>query len=194
MNKKSNVTDSELIAQYLSGDNRSFEILLYRHKSPLFGYIYSLVNDKDLAEDFFQDTFIKAVTHIKSGSYVEQGYFFSWLCRLARNMIIDYFRRNKNIINISNDQTEVDITAGKAMEALSIQDIMVDTDIREELKYLLSLLPKEQRQILVLRFYYDMSFKDIADTLGISINTALGRARYAIMNIRKWAKQKSMLF
>ena len=190
MNKKSNVTDSELIAQYLSGDNRSFEILLYRHKSPLFGYIYSLVKDKDL----FKDTYIKAVTNIKSGSYVEQGYFFSWLCRLARNMIIDYFRRNKNIINISNDQTEVDITAGKAMEALSIQDIMVDTDIREELKYLLSLLPKEQRQILVLRFYYDMSFKDIADTLGISINTALGRARYAIMNIRKWAKQKSMLF
>ena len=80
MNKKSNVTDSELIAQYLSGDNRSFEILLYRHKSSLFGYIYSLVKDKDLAEDFFQDTFIKAVTHIKSGSYVEQGYFFSWLC------------------------------------------------------------------------------------------------------------------
>ena len=88
----------------------------------------------------------------------------------------------------------MDITAGKAMEALSIQDIMVDKDVREELKYLLSLLPKEQRQILVLRFYYDMSFKDIADTLGISINTALGRARYAIMNIRKWAKQKSMLF
>lgn len=193
MNKKSNLTDGKLISLYLSGDNSAFETLLYRHKNSVYGYIYSLVRDRSLADDFFQDTFIKVVTLIKQGSYIEQGYFYSWVCRLARNMVIDYFRRNKQTYNVSNDDYDIDLTAKRAMDVATSYDMMVDSDRREELRLLISLLPKEQQHIIVLRFYYDMSFKQIANTLGISINTALGRARYALINIRKRAKDKELL-
>ncbi len=193
MNKKSDLTDSKLISLYLSGDGGAFEKLLYRYKNSVYGYIYSLVKDRDLADDFFQDTFIKVVTLIKQGAYLEQGYFYSWVCRLARNMIIDHFRRNKQIFHISNDGKDIDFTAKDAMNTASSYDMMVDKDRREELRLLLSLLPKEQRQIVILRYYYDMSFKQIAEILNISINTALGRARYAMINIRKKAKERELL-
>lgn len=193
MNKKSDLTDSKLISLYLSGDGGAFEKLLYRYKNSVYGYIYSLVKDRDLADDFFQDTFIKVVTLIKQGAYLEQGYFYSWVCRLARNMIIDHFRRNKQIFYTSNDSGDIDFTAKVAMDAASSYDMMIDKDRREELRLLLSLLPKEQRQIVILRYYYDMSFKQIAEILNISINTALGRARYAMINIRKKAKERELL-
>ena len=180
----------------MSGNNAAFKELLYRHKDVLYRYILYLVKDSSLAEDFFQDTFIRAIVLIKEGEYSEQGYFRTWLCRIAHNMIIDYFRKNKQ-----NQLIAASSYAGIPFELLqnnisedNIQNSIIEQDQMRELKYLLTLLPAEQREVVFLRYYNDMSFKEIAEHLGISINTALGRMRYAILNIRKMAHQKSILF
>lgn len=188
--------DNKLIELYVSGNNAAFKELLYRHKDVLYRYILYLVKDSSLAEDFFQDTFIRAIVLIKEGEYSEQGYFRTWLCRIAHNMVIDYFRKNKQ-----NQLIAASSYAGIPFELLqnnisedNIQNSIIEQDQMRELKYLLTLLPAEQREVVFLRYYNDMSFKEIAEHLGISINTALGRMRYAILNIRKMAHQKSILF
>lgn len=192
----SKLPDSKLIDLYLSGDNNAFKELLYRHKDSLYGYIYYLLKDSDLADDFFQDTFIKAITLIKQSVYSEKGYFYTWLCKIAHNMIIDYFRKNK-INNISQtyyaEQPSSELFKHFIVEN-TIQDNIIEKDQLEELNYLISLLPQGQKEIINLRFYQNMSFKEIAETLNISINTALGRIRYAILNLRKLAQQKAMLY
>ncbi len=196
MNVLSKLPDGKLIDLYLSGDNNAFKELLYRHKDSLYAYIYYLLKDSDLADDFFQDTFIKAITLIKQGAYSEKGYFYTWLCKLSHNMIIDYFRKNK-----INNTTQTYFAEQPSSELFkyfivenTIQDTIIEKDQLEELNYLISLLPPDQKEIINFRFYQNMSFKEIAETLDISINTALGRIRYAILNLRKLAQQKAMLY
>lgn len=186
------LTDEELVAAYAGGDNKAFDNLLERHQQRLFSYIYQLVRDRDLADDLFQETFVKAITTIKQNRYNDQGKFSAWLMRIARNITIDYFRAEKNEIQISTDDTEYDILNRRELSEETIEDMMIDIQIEEDLRVLVDELPDVQREVLTMRFYRDLSFKEIADLTDVSINTALGRMRYAILNLRRMAKERQL--
>lgn len=186
------LTDEELVAAYAGGDNKAFDNLLERHQQRLFSYIYQLVRDRDLADDLFQETFVKAITTIKQNRYNDQGKFSAWLMRIARNITIDYFRAEKNEIQISTDDTEYDILNRRELSEETIEDMIIDIQIEEDLRVLVDELPDVQREVLTMRFYRDLSFKEIADITDVSINTALGRMRYAILNLRRMAKERQL--
>ena len=185
-------TDQELIGRYLAGNHSSLERLVRRHKNRVFAYILMIVKDKELAEDLFQDTFIKVINTIRSGAYKEEGKFIQWVMRIAHNLIIDYFRKAKRIPLVEN-RDDFDIFDKVKIPVESIEDRLVTEQIHKDVKKLIDYLPKEQREVLLMRHYNDMSFKDIAEVTNVSINTALGRMRYALINLRKLVTEKEII-
>lgn len=187
------MTDEELVALYAKGNNKAFEVLFSKYEETLFSYILYLVRNRDLADDIFQETFIKAITTIKRGKYTESGKFRSWISRIAHNLVIDYFRNEQKQSIVSNDEYEFDLFNNSKFSDDTIEMNMVKEQIHCDIKKLVDTLPEMQREVLNMRYYNDMSFKEIADKTGVSINTALGRMRYAILNMRKVADDNSMI-
>lgn len=187
------MTDEQLVRNYSSGNNSAFDILLSRHKQSLYNYIYFTVRNRELAEDIFQETFIKAIITIKQGRYVETGRFKAWVTRIAHNLIIDHFRQEKMENTVSNDDTPVDLLNNSFLCDGTIEDELVKSQITSDIQKLISFLPDTQREVLEMRYYQDLSFKEIADNTGVSINTALGRMRYAILNIRRMADENNII-
>ena len=187
------MTDEMLVECYAQGNNAAFDVLLNRHKDSIYSYIYFIVRNTELAEDIFQETFIKAITTIKQGRYTENGKFRAWISRIAHNLIIDNYRQEKNEQLISNDEFEIDLFNNQKFSDGTIEDELVKTQILADVKKLIDYLPDNQKEVLILRYYQDLSFKEIADITGVSINTALGRMRYAILNMRKMAEEKNMI-
>jgi RNA polymerase sigma-70 factor (ECF subfamily) len=187
------MTDEELVVTYAGGNNSAFDILLNRHRSNVYSYIYFIVRNRELAEDIFQETFVKAIITIKQGRYTENGKFRAWISRIAHNLIIDNFRQEKNEQTISNDDCEVDLFNNSKFSDGTVEEMMVKEQILSDVKRLIEYLPDNQKEVLMLRYYQDMSFKEIADITGVSINTALGRMRYAILNMRRIAEEKNMI-
>jgi RNA polymerase sigma factor (sigma-70 family) len=192
MNSHSLVTDQELIGRYLAGNQSSLEMLIHRHKNRVFAYILMIVKDKELSEDLFQDTFIKVINTIRSGSYKEEGKFIQWAMRIAHNLIIDYFRKAKRIPIIEN-KDEYDIFEKVRIPVESVEERLITEQIHQDVKKLIDYLPQEQKEVLVMRHYGDMSFKDIAEATNVSINTALGRMRYALINLRKLVNENEII-
>jgi RNA polymerase sigma-70 factor (ECF subfamily) len=187
------ISDKELIGSYLNGDENSLEILIRRHKRKVFAYIMMIVKDDQLADDLFQDTFIKVINTIRSGSYKEEGKFIQWVMRIAHNLIIDHFRREKRIPVVDNNHDDFDIFDRVRGGDPSIEESLVTKQIHEDVRALIELLPPDQKQVLTMRHYYNMSFKDIAEATDVSINTALGRMRYALINLRKMIREKKLI-
>lgn len=180
----SNLNDNELVATYLKGDESSLEVLVYRHKNRVYSYIKQLVKDKEVAEDVFQDTFIKVIRTLRTNKYNEEGKFLPWIMRIAHNLVIDHFRRNKKMPTTSGgDDYNIFDTLNLYEE--NVQDKMIRQQIQADIRKLIEQLPSDQKEVLIMRHYEDMSFKEIADTTKVSINTALGRMRYALINLRK---------
>jgi RNA polymerase sigma factor (sigma-70 family) len=186
------VTDQELIGRYLAGHQSSLERLIRRHKNRVFAYILMVVKDKELAEDLFQDTFIKVINTIRSGAYKEEGKFIQWVMRIAHNLIIDYFRKSKRIPVVENRE-EFDIFEKVRIPVESIEERLITEQIHRDVKKLIDYLPREQKEVLIMRHYGEMSFKDIAEVTNVSINTALGRMRYALINLRKLVQEKEII-
>lgn len=187
------LTDEQLVAAYADGDNLAFDTLLMRYRQRLFSYIFQMVRDRDLADDIFQETFIKAITTIRQGRYNDMGKFSAWLYRIARNLVVDTFRSEKAECAISTDDVDYNLLNRKDLAEDNIEDALVDIQIEQDLHRLVSLLPDEQRTVVDMRFYRDLSFKEIAEQTGVSINTALGRMRYALINLRKMIKEKNLI-
>jgi len=186
-------TDEELVGLYATGNNTAFDVLLKRHRNSVYSYIFFIVRNRELAEDIFQETFVKAIVTIKQGRYVETGKFKAWISRIAHNLIIDNFRLEKNEQLISNDECEVDLFNNRKLSDETVEDSLVRDQILSDVRKLINYLPENQREVLILRYYQDLSFKEIADATGVSINTALGRMRYAILNMRRIADEKNMI-
>ncbi len=193
MFKINELNDNELVQQFIEGDQNSLEILIHRHKNRVYSYILLIVKNQELAEDIFQETFIKVIRSLKRGKYVENGKFVSWVLRISHNLIIDHFRKEKLQGTISNDSMEVDVFNSHKFSEETIEDQMVNNQILNEVKELIKELPDDQQQVIYMRHYMDMSFKEIADQTGVSINTALGRMRYALINLRKLIRQKNLI-
>ncbi|MCM1311011.1 MAG: sigma-70 family RNA polymerase sigma factor [Bacteroides sp.] len=188
------LTDKELVAAYANGDNMAFDTLLNRYEKPVFNYILHTVKDEDLANDIFQETFVKAITVIRQGRYEDNGKFGAWLTRVAHNLVIDHFRRNKAENTISNDADEEnDLFNDKDLCEASVEELMCQTQLTRDIRRMVRELPETQRQVLMMRIYRDMSFKEIAEVTGVSINTALGRMRYALKNMRRMADECRLL-
>ena len=187
------ITDDKLVASYAKGNNEAFDILLKRHQDKVFNYIFKIVKNEDIANDIFQDTFVKAIMTIKQGRYTENGKFPAWISRIAHNLIIDYYRQEKSENMQSCDVEEVDILNKKELSEETIEDAIITDQIHSDVKHLVKILPDLQREVLLMRYYKNMSFKEIADATGVSINTALGRMRYAILNMRRIAEEKDIV-
>ena len=189
MNDLFDRTDEELVALYAEGNNGAFDVLLKRHQARTFNYIFYIVKDKELANDIFQETFVKAIMTIKQGRYTENGKFPAWISRIAHNLIIDFFRQEKSDNYIVSDNENMDIFNRKELSEGTIEDAIVHNQIEADIRRLIKALPNSQREVLIMRYYKNMSFKEIADATQVSINTALGRMRYALLNIRKMAEE-----
>ncbi len=188
------ISDKELIGRYLKGDHNSLEKLIHRHQNRIYAYILMIVKDKDLADDLFQDTFIKVINTIRAGSYNEEGKFLQWAMRIAHNLIIDYFRKSNRMPVIDNSKNEdFNIFDTINITDKSIEDEMITDQIHKDVRKLIELLPPEQKEVLYMRHYAEMSFKDIAEVTDVSINTALGRMRYALINLRKLIAEKNIV-
>lgn len=185
-------TDEELVALYASGENSAFDILLARYKDKLYSYILYLVHNSDVADDLFQDTFVRAIMTIRQGKYTESGKFYPWLTRIAHNLIIDQFRQEKNENAISNDEVDADLFNNARFSDKSIEQQIIDQQTLCDLSRLMEHLPETQKEMVHLRYYKNLSFKEIADMQGVSINTALGRMHYAIINMRRMAKENNI--
>ena len=186
------ISDQELIGKYLAGHESALEKLIRRHKNRVYAYILMVVKDKELAEDLFQDTFIKVINTFRSRQYKEEGKFIQWVMRIAHNLIIDYFRKSKRIPIVENND-DYDIFDKVRIPVESVEEQIITEQIHRDVKKLIDYLPKEQKDVLVMRHYGDMSFKDIAEVTNVSINTALGRMRYALINLRKLVKEKDVI-
>ena len=193
MAKKTKLTDEQLVNAYAEGKNEAFDILLKRHQERIFNYILRIIKNEDIANDIFQETFVKAILTIKQGRYTENGKFPAWISRIAHNLIIDYFRQEKSENHQSADLEEVDILNRKELSEATIEDLIISDQIQEDVKHLIRELPPLQREVLNMRYYQNLSFKEIAEMTGVSINTALGRMRYAILNLRRMATEKGMV-
>lgn len=188
----SNCTDQELVRQFINGELSGIENLIHRHKKKVFTYISIYVRDQSLAEDIFQETFLKVIHSLKTGKYTDNGKFLSWVMRIAHNLIIDHFRREKQMRMLSNDDYEADILNEKKFTEDNIEDNLVKEQIVNDVRSLLEKLPEDQREVVMLRHYAGLSFKEIAEQTDVSINTALGRMRYALINMRKMIEEKSL--
>ena len=186
------LTDECLVTLYAKGNDEAFDILLERHQSKLLSYINFIVRDRELSEDIFQETFVKAIVTIKQGRYTDSGKFGAWLTRIAHNLIIDMYRQDKSSKCISNDELDYDILNNKELCDGTIEDIIVEDQIHSDLRKIIEVLPDNQKEVIVMRYYNDLSFKEIADITNVSINTALGRMRYALINIRRIAEKNNI--
>ena len=178
------LSDQELVKNYLNGDNASFETLLTRHKSRVFAFIMSKIKNRDLSEDIFQDTFIKVINSLKKGKYNEEGKFVPWVMRIAHNLVIDHFRMQKKTRSIAPTK-DFDIFDVISDNDKNAEENMIDDQISSDVRKLIEKLPEDQKEVLKMRYYRELSFKEIAEITEVSINTALGRMRYAIINLRK---------
>ena len=190
MNKSS--SDYELITGFIEGEQSCFEQLIIRHKNKVYAYISLYIRDQALAEDIFQDTFLKVIQSVKSGRYYDNGKFLSWVMRIAHNLIIDHFRRIKQMNTISNDNYESDIFNSTRFAEDNVEDDLVKRQIQKDVRKLINHLPDDQREVVILRHYAGLSFKEIADITDVSINTALGRMRYALINLRKLMEENKI--
>jgi RNA polymerase sigma-70 factor (ECF subfamily) len=184
--------DNELVACYIDGDESALKALIMRHQRRLFSYIMASVKNRELAEDIFQETFIKVVNTLRSGNYTEKGKFLQWVMRIANNLKIDHFRRNQRIPMYDNDGS-YDIFDLIQDSDLSVEQKMITGQIHEDISRLVKYLPEEQREVLEMRIYHDISFKEIAEKTNVSINTALGRMRYALINLRRMIKENNVV-
>jgi len=176
--------DALLVKNYVEGDENALTTLINRHQSKIFGFIYSKIADRDISNDIFQDTFIKVIRTLKSKAYNEEGKFLPWVMRIAHNLIIDHYRRNKKM-PMFRETEEFSIFSIMSDDSLTIENKIIRDQVEIDLKKLIEELPEDQKEVLVMRMYQDMSFKEISEVTGVSINTALGRMRYALMNMRK---------
>lgn len=193
MAKKIGMTDEQLVKAYAEGNNEAFDILLKRHQERIFSYILRIIKNEDIANDIFQETFVKAILTIKQGRYTENGKFPAWISRIAHNLIIDYFRQEKTENHQSADLEDVNVLNRKELCEATVEDMLISDQIREDVKHLIKELPPLQREVLNMRYYQNLSFKEIAEMTGVSINTALGRMRYAILNLRRIASEKEIV-
>lgn len=186
------MTDEELVVLYAKGNNPAFDVLLNRYKSSVHSYIYYIIRDRDLTEDIFQETFVKVIMTIKQGRYTESGKFKAFIMRIAHNLVIDNFRQERNENTISNDEVDIDLFNDVRLCDGTIEDNMIQNQVFDDVKKMVKHLPENQREVLEMRYYQDLSFKEIADITGVSINTALGRMRYAILNMRRMAEENQI--
>jgi len=189
---KLKVLDSILVSNYLKGDERCFEILITRHKQRVYNFIFSKVLDKDIAEDVFQDTFIKVINTLKRGKYNEEGKFLPWVMRIAHNLVIDHFRKCNRMPKFKNTD-EFDIFSVLGDGELNAEKQLIKEQILSDVRRVIDELPDDQKEVLVMRMYKDMSFKEISECTGVSINTALGRMRYALINMRKLIEKHNII-
>ncbi len=187
-----NLSDSMLVELYAAGNNEAFDVLLDRHQGKLFSYILFVVHNEELANDIFQETFVKAIMMIQQRRYVESGRFLSWLMRIAHNMIIDLFRQEKNENTVSDNDVDYDLFNDIRFSELNVESRLVMDQTLDDVRMMVDHLPKNQKEIVYMRYYQEMSFREIAEVTGVSINTALGRMRYALLNLRKMAVKKSL--
>ncbi len=187
------LSDEKLVVLYTKGVNQAFDVLVDRYKERVYTYIYHTVKCEELADDIFQETFVKAIITINQGRYTENGKFLPWIFRIAHNLIIDYYRQEKSENTQSCDAEEVDILNRKDLSECTIEDQMVTEQIHQDIKNLVNALPDSQKEVLLMRYYKNMSFKEIAETTNVSINTALGRMRYAILNMRRIAEENNII-
>ena len=180
----SNYTDADLVKSYINGSEIALETLVNRHKLQIFNFINSKINDRDTSEDIFQDTFIKVIRTLRNGLYNEEGKFLPWIMRIAHNLVSDHFRKSNRIPTIENKE-EFDIFQFVSDAAPNAENILIEDQILKDIQKLIQELPDDQKEVLIMRLYRDMSFKEIAENTKVSINTALGRMRYAIINLRK---------
>ncbi|HKK62432.1 MAG TPA: sigma-70 family RNA polymerase sigma factor [Bacteroidales bacterium] len=185
--------DQELVKAFLNGDESTIETLISKHRTKVYTYIYLTVKNNALAEDLFQETFIKVIHSLRNGKYRDNGRFLSWVIRIAHNLIIDHFRKEKQLNSISNDDSDIDLLNSKKLTDENVEQIMVDSQIRKDLRKLINELPDDQREVVLLRHFGELSFKEIADHTGVSINTALGRMRYALINLRKMISEHNLV-
>lgn len=192
MVKITSMTDAELVKAYAQGNNDAFDQLLKKYSDKVFAYIIRTVKNEDVANDIFQDTFVKAILTIKQGRYTENGKFPAWITRIAHNLIIDYYRQTK-AENLQNSSiSEVDVLNRKELSEATIEEDIISRQLMEDVRSLIKYLPDPQREVLTMRFYRNMSFKEIAEETRVSINTALGRMRYAVLNLRRIAAEKEI--
>jgi RNA polymerase sigma-70 factor (ECF subfamily) len=185
------LSDQQLIGQYIKGHEGSLEVLINRHKSKIFTHIVLIVRDRALAEDLFQDTFIKVIKTLRAGKYREEGKFLPWVMRIAHNLAVDYFRKSNRMPTTSGGD-DFDIFDVISDTQASIEDVVVEGEIHSDLRALVEELPEKQKEVLIMRHYCDMSFKDIAEETNVSINTALGRMRYALINLRVLIEERDV--
>ena len=186
------LSDKQLVDSYRNGNVASFELLVERHQNKVFSYILMLVKDRQLADDIFQDTFLKIIRTIKAGAYKEEGKFIQFAMRIAHNLVIDHFRKSNRLPMADSVNNEYSIIDNLKYTDRSIEDEMIEEQVYGDLRKMIELLPDEQKEVLNMRMYADMSFKEIADATNVSINTALGRMRYALINLRKMAKDYNL--
>jgi len=182
--QKQKLDDSVLVKNYINGSERSLEILVGRHKQKIYSFIYSKVLDRDIAEDIFQDAFIKVIRTLKLGNYNEEGKFLPWVMRISHNLVIDHFRKSNRMPSFKNTE-EFDIFSVLSDSSLNAEKEIIKNQIHFDVRRIIEELPEDQKEVLIMRIYRDMSFKEISENTGVSINTALGRMRYALINLRK---------
>jgi RNA polymerase sigma-70 factor (ECF subfamily) len=187
-----NLSDALLVKNYIAGDEKALAILIERHQSKIYGFIYSKIADRAITDDVFQDTFIKVIKTLKSNSYNEEGKFLPWVMRIAHNLVVDHFRRNKKM-PMHRETEEYSIFSYMTDNSMNVEGRMITDQVEDDLRRLLDELPADQKEVLVMRMYQDMSFKEIAESTGVSINTALGRMRYALMNLRKVIEKNQII-
>lgn len=186
------MTDQVLLKSYLQGDKSAISRLIERHSQRVRDYIRLMVKDNDVADDIFQETFIKAVRVIDEGKYSDNGKFISWILRIAHNQVIDYFRARKHDKQVNESEAGYDVLGTLRFAEQTVEDRMVSDQIDNDVRKLVGMLPEEQREVVRLRYYSGLSFKEIAEQTGVSINTALGRMRYALINLRKMIKENNL--
>ncbi len=192
MEKQLVLSDEQLVKDFVAGDSSSIDGLIERHKAKIFSYIVMCVKQQELAEDIFQEAFIRVIRTLKNGRYNDSGKFSSWVMRIAHNLIIDHYRKQKNQSVISNDNYEYDLFNSTSFADKSVEEQMVYKQVMSEVSMLVKLLPENQREVVEMRHYRDLSFKEIAEETNVSINTALGRMRYALMNLRRLAEERNI--
>ncbi len=186
------ITDADLVKNYIEGDENALSILIHRHKQKIYSFIYSKIFDKDITEDIFQDTFIKVIKTLKMRKYNEEGKFLPWVMRISHNLVIDHFRKNTRMPKFDNSG-EFSIFSVLSDSSLNAEKKLIKDQVESDLRRLIEELPEDQKEVLVMRMYNDMSFKDISDKTGVSINTALGRMRYALINLRKVIEKNNII-
>ena len=192
MNLKA-LSDQELLNTYLSGNESAISVLIERHRKRVYDYVYMMVKSRDVADDILQETFIKVIRVLNEGRYVETGKFLSWVLRIAHNQVIDHFRQNKQQNQVSESDAGYDILNSKKFSDSTVEDQIVSSQIESDVRKLIDYLPDEQREVVMMRYYSGLSFKEIAEQTDVSINTALGRMRYALINLRKMIQEKQLI-